>query len=134
MIIDALIDPDEVVVEQVDTTSTRYDPDTREPIGLVRRVTSVTLSAQVVFGSTRRTAFRGGGQGGAHNEATGRIVLLRREVDALGVTLRRGDKITSIAGVALSPPVFLLAERRAGHLSNVANLLIWDFVDKAPAA
>lgn len=134
MNIDSLIEPSEIVVEQLDKASTVYDADAREPIKQVRRATAVTLEAQVSWTRNRRVAFKLGAQGGAQDEAGGYLVFLRRDVIAAGVTLQRGDRITSIAGVAVDPPLFLTNEQRAGHLSGTANLEIWDFADRRPTS
>lgn len=134
MIIDSLIEPSPIVVEQLDRSSTIYDDDAREPIKQVRRTTAVTLEAQVSWTRNRRAAFKLGAQGGVLDEASGYLVFMRRDVAAAGVTLTRGDRITSIAGVAVDPVLYLIGEQRAGHLSGTANLEIWDFSDRRPGA
>ncbi len=133
MIIDCLISPSPVVVEQLDKSATVYDDDLREPVAAVRRATQVTLQAQISWTRNKRTGFHEGAQGGPQDEATGYFVFMRRDVARAGVTLQRGDRVVSTAGQLLEPPVFLLAEQRAGHLSGVANLEIWDVTDKRPS-
>ena len=132
MIIDCLIEPSDIVIEQLDKSSTIYDEDSREPIKQVRRSVPVLLEAQVSWSRTKRTGFSRGAQGGVSKEASGYLVFMRRDVADAGVTLARGDRITSIADGAVDPVLFLTGEQKAGHLSNVANLEIWDFSDKQP--
>lgn len=132
MIIDCLIEPSEIVIEQLDKESTIYDELSREPIKQVRRKTRVTLEAQVSWTRNQRVGFHEGGQGGAQNEATGYLVFMRRDVEDAGVTLQRGDRIVSIAGINLTPLTFLTGEQRAGHLANNPNLAIWDMSDRRP--
>lgn len=132
MIIDCLIDPSDIVIEQLDKGATIYDEDAREAVKQVRRATQVLLEAQVSSTRDQRTAFKRGGQGGAQNEASGYLVFMRRDVEDAGVTLARGDRIISIADIPKDPVLFLTGKQNAGHLSNDPNLEIWDYSDKRP--
>ena len=134
MIIDSLIEPRPIIIAQVNKGATIYDDDAREPVKQVRRAVPVQLEAQVSWTRNRRTSFNRGAQGGVQDSATGYLVFMRRDVAAAGVTLQRGDRITSIAGVAVNPVLYLIGEQRAGHLSGSANLEIWDFTDKRPGS
>ena len=132
IIVTSLIEPSEIVIQQLDKGSTLYDEDTREPIKQVRRSSPITLSAQVSWTRSQKTAYKFTGQGGPQNERQGYLVFLRRELVAAVVTLQRGDKILSMAG---RPRIaYLINEQFAGHHSNDPNLEFWDFVDKEPSS
>ena len=132
-IIDCLIEPSEIIIEQLDKASTIYDDDAREPIKQVRRSPQVTLEAQVSWTRNRQVGYKFGAQGGAQDEAVGYLVFMRRDVAAAGVTLSRGDRIITVAGQEVVPKLFLTKEQRAGHLAGEANLEIWDMSDKRPS-
>lgn len=126
-----LIEPNDVVIEQCDGNISVFDANAREPVGQVMRADSVTLQAQVVVTQWSAPAWKLGGQGGVSEASAGHLAFLYRDLVAAGVTLRRGDRITSIAGDARN--LYLTRRRLTGHLSGVTNVEVWDFEDKKPS-
>lgn len=125
-----LVQPVDVVVEQLDADATVYDENAREAIGQVARSDAITLSAQISYGKTDGPAWKFGGQGGVSSDSTGRVAFLKRTLDAAGVTLARGDRITSVAGNVQN--LYLTEEKLTGHMSGATNLIVWRFEDKRP--
>lgn len=126
-----LIEPNEVLVEQIDDSLTVTDEHAREPIGQVMRSTTVTLSAQVVVTNWATPAWKLGGQGGVSEASAGRVAFLYRELIAAGVTLKRGDRITSIAANVRN--LYLTRRKLTGHMSGATNIEVWEFEDKKPS-
>lgn len=124
-----LISPSDIIIEQHDVAASVYDDALREPIGPVAR-TSVTLKAQVSYGSKARVSRTHGGQGGVNNEASGHLVFLQSDLDAAGVTLQRGDRIKKIAQRDVS--FYLDNERPGGHWDGTSTLVMWYFTDRRP--
>lgn len=125
-----LVQPVDVIIEQLNEGSTVYDENAREAIGQVARAAPITLSAQVSYSKTDGPSWKFGGQGGVSSDSLGRVAFMKRTLDAAGITLARGDRITSIAGNAQN--LYLTEEKLAGHFSGVTNIIVWRFEDKRP--
>lgn len=93
-----LIEPIDVVIAQIDKTNTRYSGGVsgrRESKNFTIFKTPVTIPAQVVFGNKdQETNFSGLG---ADEQVAGYLVVRFIDLQALGVDLKRGDKITSLS-------------------------------------
>jgi hypothetical protein len=91
-----IIQPVTVRVEQVNGPATTVDPVFGEPVGPVAR-TPIDLPGQVRELRGDALTMTSGGASPLSN-AVGRIVFDRLTLEARGVTLHKGDRITAIAG------------------------------------
>ena len=100
-----LIEPIDVTIEQIDKTNTRYSGGVsgrREKKNHTVYKAPVTIPAQVVFGSQgQETKFS---TLGPDEQVAGYLVVRFVDLDAKGIKLKRGDKITSL----LENDLFLL--------------------------
>lgn len=133
-IVTRLIQPSEIVIQQLDLSSTLFDEDAREPVHQARYSTAISppLEAQVSWTKATRTSYKFTGQGGRHTESVGYLVFLKRELEAAGVTLQAGDRVTSIAGETYK--LYLQDSQKAGHSNNNPNLKFWFMTDKRPSS
>jgi hypothetical protein len=123
-----LIQPVEVEVRQIDTENTVYDEQTRAPVGQVLWQDPVVLHAQVYDGDTDRARAQ---MGGIREESEGHLTFLAEELDAAGVTLARGDRISKIAG--RETDLYIERLRYAGHYTGPnSTLLLVFWEDRRP--
>lgn len=123
-----LISPTTIQIEQKSSSSTSYDTLAREPVKTVSRDAAIELPAQVSWGKSYASRYFGGGQGGTVQDATGYLVFRVTDIDAIGVTLAQGDKVTRIGGAITN--VFLSDRTLVGHHDGAPTLEIWDVIDR----
>ena len=125
-----LIHPVDCTIEQIDTASTAYDEDAREPIQHAARKTAVVVQGQPKWRSEKdlETA-----RGGSTDAAAGYVLFRYADLTAAGVTLRVNDRIT-IQG-HLADEVYVTRLQPMGHYSdqNGATLVKAWFRDRKPA-
>lgn len=127
-----LISPADIVLSQTDKAATVYDDKAREPVKQVARQSEpIEMLAQISWAKSQSVTFKAGGQGGQSQGAKGYLVFSKRQLAEKGVTLRQGDRVTSIAGIAVD--VYLTDEFHAGHFTGVPRHEYWNFADKEPA-
>jgi len=96
------MNPVDIVLVQRDSSAsgTIVDPDFDEPIGLVQTGSPVTIQGQINYGVGRNERLlrsRTGDIGGS----SGHFVFRKTDLDDAGITLTKGDRVTSIAGVTV---------------------------------
>jgi hypothetical protein len=126
-----LIAPSPVIIEQRDLTETIFDEDTREPISQVSRGVEFEIDAQVSWSKTQSADFKFGGQGGQSTGSRGYLVFSVKELRHRGITLSKGDRVKSIAGIETD--VYLKAQFYAGHMTRKPKHEYWDFENKEPS-
>lgn len=132
-----LIEPIPVLFQQIDKTATTFSTGVsgrREIQNYVARTATVSVPAQVVFGdTTNRPEFS---QLGVDENARGYVVVRYKDMTDLGITLKRGDKITKLGQLDVN--YFLLHGNGdpAAHFSAIGGftLLRLQFSDKEPPA
>lgn len=117
-----------VVIKQKLPAQTLMDDNAREPIKKVKRSEALNLRAQVVRSKFFSERFQEGGQGGPTDENRGYMIFDLSELATAGVTLQRGDKITSIGGVAMS--AYLSKREHFGVHQGRSTLEVWDYEDR----
>lgn len=105
-----LLHPVPVIVETLERASTIYDPDFREPVQNVVRGAPVTCPGQVKWGLDQALE---SSRSGPKEEADGYALFKLADLAALGVTLKREDRFTSLGGIAAD--VYVVALRYEGH-------------------
>ena len=103
-----LIHPIEVVLSQVNRIGTTYDEIFREPVGAVA-TTTITLQGQLRELRGQSLKQTGAGADPVSN-ALGRVVFEVAALDAAGVTLHLGDRITSLGGRSVNYRVLRLED------------------------
>lgn len=96
MPIPRLIHPVPIVLEQIDTATTLYDEDAREPIQFAARPTRVDLQAQVKFTSDIDEVNT---PGGTVQTASGYLLFRKIDLEAKNITLRLEDRFAKIGTV-----------------------------------
>jgi hypothetical protein len=114
-LIPRLIHPVDVLVDQVDIATTTIDTDFREPVnpGGATFRPSVRLRAQNTWGA--KDEFRRS-MGGDEFQADGHLTFLRADLDAAGVQLHKGDRISAAADQTYRYRV--VAVEPAGHYNG----------------
>ena len=96
----------DVVIKQLDVSSTYKDSDFREGRAVVRYSDPVTLRGQPNLGDVKfHMNVRDPSSTGDQDRTTGHIVFKLSYLNGLSITLKKGDVITSIAGVACHYPL-----------------------------
>ena len=123
-----LIHPVNVVISQRNVAAPgSMLNDAREPVKQAARSASVTLMCQVQWGKRADPVPH---EGGPREESNGYIIVLRKDLTAAGVTLRRGDRITSVGGVATD--LYLDANEPCMHYHGSPQGEMWQFQDRQP--
>ena len=91
-----LLHPVPVLLEQIDTSTTLYDEDAREPIQQAAHKTVVELSGQVKYGSSKEQSYE---LGGIRENERGYVLFRTVDLEAKSVTLQLNDRITKIGNV-----------------------------------
>lgn len=130
-----LIHPVPVVIEQADPAGRVYDRDAREPIHGARGTAIVNIDAQIQWGTKGAPEYEGTG---VRERSDGYILVRLYDLNAKGVTLKRGDRIISTGaglGLITGLDLFLLRMQPAGHWPDQggSTLLRWFFEDRGAA-
>lgn len=129
MVAPNLIHPVPVVIEQIDKSETLFDDDAQEPIGRPE-YNQVRISAQVKWKSIDDPEWMWSGRREGWN---GYLLFLRSTLVARGVTINKGDLITSIGHRTCR--VFVESFEDAGHYPDIGGngLMLAFFSDRSPA-
>lgn len=96
-----LIEPVTATIVQIDKAATSFDNVHREPINIVQRETGFDVQCQVEWNYTLtgvdKATMPEPTPEGINDQQPGYIIVLTKDLDALGKTLARGDKITKLA-------------------------------------
>lgn len=123
-----LVHPVAVTLAQVDPGATDYDPITREPVGEVGLVERA-LSGQVRESRGERLRMTQGGADATAN-AGGRVVFDVEALEAAGVSVALGDRITRAGDRAVNWRVVRI-EGHAQYRGRARHL--WAFFDDEAA-
>lgn len=91
-----LLHPVDVQIEQINTGTTRYDEDAREPIQQAARNTTVTIKGQAKYGSSKNADYE---SGGLRENERGYILFREKDLSAASVTLAINDRIKKVGRV-----------------------------------
>lgn len=123
-----LIHPIPVIVEQRDLASPGVmNHDAREPVKQASRAVAVELRAQVQWGEKDDPNPE---EGGPRETSRGYLIFLRRDLAAAGVTLKRGDRVTSVGG--LDVDLYLNGSEPCMHYHTGPQGELWQFRDRQP--
>ena len=89
-----LIHPIEITIEPIDTSDTVYDPDTGEALHLIGRKTTIVIKGQIRWYVKDRLT---NDRAGVSLNASGHIVILRKDAVAKSYVPRPGDRIIKTA-------------------------------------
>ncbi len=110
-----------IEISQLKILETFVDDDFREPISRKIRGSTILVKGQVNFGSKsfeERSITRTGDM----EPTDGHLVFRKIDLDGLGVTIRKGDRVTKIAGL---PTTLIVREVRPESPLNGAFLLLY---------
>lgn len=127
----ALIASSPVVIEQKDLDETVMNDRAREPVAQAARAVEIQLEAQVSWSKSQSKDFKFGGQGGQSTGARGYLVFSKKELTKKAVTLAKGDRVKTIAGIDVD--VYLTEQFYAGHMKRKPRHEYWNFADKEPS-
>lgn len=131
-----LIEPIAVLFQQIDKAATTFSSGVsgrREIQNYVARTATASIQAQVAFGDADNKPNYT--QLGVDEQAKGYLVIRYKDMAALGITLKRGDKIIKLGNLDVS--YFLLHGNGdpAAHFSSIGfSLLRLFFSDREPTA
>jgi len=94
-----LIHPVNVVIRRMNSADTLYDVDAAEPVGNVATFTDVTIPAQIGMGDSAKLSSTAAGPAAS---AGGYILVRRIDLQARGIDLAIGDRITSLGHEAVN--------------------------------
>jgi hypothetical protein len=119
-VIPRLIHSIDVIVEQLDATATAIDADFREPENAqgASFQPPLHLRAQITWGT--KDAFRRS-PGGDEYQADGHFTFLRADFIALGIWLRKGDRVSAAADQTYRYRV--VSVEPAGHYNGTYYLV-----------
>lgn len=95
-VIPNLLNPTNIVVSQIIDSETRYDRLRRTPVNRVKRESKFTIKSQIKWSTTMTTSRPMAGQSGVDEQQQSYAIVLKRDLDTLGKTIARGDRITQI--------------------------------------
>lgn len=124
-----LIHPIPIELRLLNRENTVWDQKAREPIGRAVREIPVQLQAQVRWNEIGKPVAE---FTGVRGESKGYLMFRYRDLEAAGVTIKRGDKITKIGNRVCS--MFAAWFEDAGHYQDFTGacfLLVW-FLDREP--
>lgn len=111
-----LIHQVEVEIQQLNTSTTTYDHDAREPVQFASRNATVTCPGQVKWGASMAASHT---RGGAGEDADGYVLFRNVDLADRSITLKREDRIVSIGGVACN--VYIKRLRPTGHYPDIGG-------------
>lgn len=116
-----------VEIQPIDTASTEYRRDAREPVRQAARSASIEIEAQVIWNTKDRPQ---SGRGGPQEKTIGYLVLRVEDLTAAGYEPRRGDRITAIPGY--TGDWYLTSFEPAATRNGAHTLLMANFEDRSP--
>lgn len=126
-----LIHEVDIVIEQLNKTSTLYDDDAREPVQQVNYT-----SRQTVKGQPRRPSSKNSriDLGGLNEGETGWVTFRYLDLDAKSIVLKGGDRFVSFGSELMD--VYFTRSEPMGHYTdfNGPTLLKAYFSDRNPAS
>ena len=124
-----LIHPVPVIIRQGNKPASSFRDDAREPVRKLVRTADRTLSAQIKW---RRTDDPSADFTGVTENSIGYLLFKWKDLDAAGVTIRRGDKVIKIDRIEYE--LFITQLMPAGHYpdQNGSTLLKAFFADREP--
>jgi len=128
-----LIEPIDVVIEQIDKTTTPYPSGVsgrKFPANHVERKAQLTIPAQVVHGD--RDQKGNPTMLGTDEQRKGYIVIRYEDMTNLGITLKRGDKIVKMGQLDCELFLTISAGDPAAHIAGMFNLVRMFFSDRNP--
>lgn len=127
-----LLHPITVVVEKFSSASTVYDEDAYEPVKQASRSESVTLPAQVLWGTKDGVE---PSTLGLQDTDDGYVLFRKLDMDAIGYKPQRRDRITSI-GTLTGLKLYITGVRPRGHYPDQGGYSLWqcNFKDRAPVS
>ena len=130
MVLPKLIHPIPVVLELLNTSVLKFDPDTKEviPGGMGR--TTVALKAQVQWTEEDRLRT---GDAVPRDQSKGYLLFRQRDLDNKGISISRSDKIVRI-GKLTDLELYVISTKPRGHYPDQGGhtLLQADFSDREP--
>lgn len=125
-----LLHPVPIQIEQLDTASTVYDDDYREPVMQAAHATSKTVSGQVKWGLDDELSMA---VGGPSEKADGYVLFRYIDLEAQSITLRQNDRLTKIGNVETD--VYITSFKPIGHYPSAggATMIKAFFVDRQPS-
>jgi hypothetical protein len=128
MVLPNLLHPVDVVIEQHDESAQVFED--REQMHGQRSTTSITVSAQVRWGSEAVMAAQ---SSGIREEGDGYILVRKYDLDAAGVTVSLRDKIVSI-GWQTGLELFIIREEPIATYPDQdgPTLIKYHFQDRTP--
>jgi len=130
MVLPRLIHPVDVIVEQVDHSTTYYDEDAREEIQIVGRDVQKTVQGQIKWVEQQALSYEKAGVG----EGSRGYVLFRKvDLDAASITLQPNDRIKKMGHV--DTDVYINRLEWLGHYPDQSGpaLIKAYFIDRAPS-
>lgn len=126
----AVLNPVDIVVDQRSVATTAIDPDFDEPLGAAARGASITLRGQVNYGSAsghheRLVRSRTGDEAAS----SGHLLFRKKDLDDAGVTIGKGDRVSSIAGVSVD--LEIIEVRHQAPLRGVFLLTMCPFRERS---
>jgi len=82
-----------IEIEPIDKDSTRYSDTRRESSGRIRRKSTITIQAQVKWLSEKDFELK---REGIDEDSVGYVIVRTKDMNTLGVNIKRGDKITKL--------------------------------------
>mgnify|MGYP003989222851 CR=1 FL=1 len=122
-----LIHPQTVKIASKDAASTLMDDGAKEPVLQIARATAWAIKAQVSFAAQTKPSARATGIGVT---GAGYLIILKRDLAALGKTITFGDKITEIAGETVQ--FFVDEVTNVISYTGASQAYKVDFTDKTP--
>lgn len=120
-IIPNLYNPAQIIFEREDQTKTRYDHRRRTPINVVARKQSFTIEGQVVWSVSQAESAPEMSQAGETERDLGYVLLRTMDLTAQGQSVKKDDKISSIAGM---PQEFFVTRLQYGsHYNGIFRLV-----------
>lgn len=125
-----LLHPVDVRIEQIDTASTVYDEDAREPIQQAARATVVTVKGQAKYGTAQEAEYEAGG---LRQGERGYVLFREKDLSAASLTLNINDRFTKIGRV--DHDVYISRLEPLGHYGrHGGNTLVKAyFADRQPS-
>jgi hypothetical protein len=120
----------DIVWNSRDASTTVIDPVFHESVGIEARSDPVVVQGQVNFGVGANEALTISRSGDAAR-TRGRFVFKKEDIDALGFVPRKGDRVTSVAGV--EHDLEITQVRYQSPLSGSFLLVYCDFEERLSA-
>lgn len=123
-----LLNPAQIVIERIDTSKTKYDPLRKTPINHVATKTSFTIQGQVVWAVSTANQTPDYTQAGEVPRELGYIMMRTRDLNSLGQTIQKDDRIVSIGGIAQS--LYIERLQYGSHYNGIFQLVKVFYTDR----